>query len=341
MKILQKLRIVDIHTAGEPTRILLNGLPFIKKKSMIEIKKEISLKYDHLRKILVREPRGHSGMFGAIIVPPVDTNCDLGVVFVDTGGYLNMCGHGSIGVAKYAIESNLVEKKFPVTKMKLDTPAGIIELEINFKEDKSIKNIILTNVKSFNYLNSIKVSIDNKDLVLDVAFGGNFFAIIDADIINLKISIKNIDKIKMLGMKILKYLNTNIKVQHSLIKGICSIDLIEFNSKFGLNNSHNKNVVIFGDGQYDRSPCGTGTSAKLANMYFYKKIGINEKFINESITGTKFIGKIIKEDYSDNIKGIIPQIISNAYIIGYTDLILEENDPINESLVYRKLNTFY
>ena len=334
MRIKKIIKVVDTHTEGEPTRIVISGLPYIKRKSMIEIKEEIILNYDYIRKIIMHEPRGHEGMFGAIITPPVDSDCDYGVIFTDTGGYCNMCGHGSIGVAKYAIESGLVERKYPLKKIKANTPAGRVKLEVKFNKEKNIERISLINVKSFNYLSNLEVKLPNSKVIfIDIAFSGNFFGIVDADKIGLGISIKNISKIKKIGMDILKYLNKNIRIQHPKIKKISSVDLIEFNSKVDLKNSNNKNVVIFGNSQFDRSPCGTGTSAKLANLYYQKKIGIGDEFINESIIGTKFIGKIIKIDSSDGINGVITKIEGNAFITGYSDFIIEEGDPFTEGFI--------
>lgn len=333
MKVLKSFGIVDTHTQGEPTRIIVSGLPFISRKNMIEVKEEIRQNYDYIRKILMLEPRGHSGMFGAIITPPVDDDCDFGIVFIDTGGYLNMCGHGSIGVAKYAIESGLVEKRYPLTTIKANTPSGKIELNVNFDKDKNIRSVSLLNVKSFNYLSNVRVDIDNMKIYLDISFGGNFFAIVDADKINISLSIKNIDVITKLGVKILKYLNENIKVEHPEERRISSIDLVEFNSKIGLEGSNNKNVVVFSNGKFDRSPCGTGTSAKMANLYSQGKLGVGDEFINESIIGTKFIGKVIREDNSGSIKGIIPQITANAFITGYNNIIVEKDDPLGEGFI--------
>ena len=134
-------------------------------------------------------------------------------------------------------------------------------------------------------------------------------------------------------MKILRYLNKNIKVEHSKEKRISSVDLVEFNSKIDLKDSDNKNIVVFGKKQFDRSPCGTGTSAKIANLYFRGEISIGDEFINESIIGTKFVGKVIREDNLDGIKGVIPEITANAFITGYADIILEENDPLSKGFI--------
>lgn len=333
MELIERISTVETHTEGEPTRIVIAGLPFIKKNSMIEIKEEIIKKYDYIRTMLMHEPRGYIGMFGAIITPPIDEDCDYGVVFMDSGSYCNMCGHGSIGVAKYAIESGLVKKTYPVTKIKSNTPAGKVKLEVKFNEKKAIESIALINVKSFNYMSDLKVKIFNKTIIMDIAFGGNFFGIIDADAIDLKISPDNIIEVIKIGTALIAYLKDNVKIQHPLIKNIASVDLIQFNTRKDLNGSHNKSIVIFGKGQYDRSPCGTGTSALLANLYYHDKLRINDEFINESIISTKFICKILKEDNSDGINGIIPQIKGNAFIISYADYVIENGDPLGKGFL--------
>ena len=339
MRIAKLIKTVNTHTQGEPTRIVISGLPYIKKNSIMEIKEEIIKNHDYIRKILMNEPRGHSGMFGAILIPPVDDDCDYGAIFMDTRGYLNMCGHGSIGIAKYAVEAGLINIEYPVTKIRVNTPAGRVNLEVNFNRDKEIKSISLINVKSFNYLSDLEINIpfgNIKNIPMDVAFGGNFFGIIDADEIGLNCEIENLEQIVKLGMEILSYAQKNVRVKHPKNEKITSIDLIQFNSRLNLKQGiDNRNVVVFGKYEYDRSPCGTGTAAKIANLFSKGSLKKGDKFINESIIGTKFIGEIITEDRSDGIHGIIPRITGNAYITSYDDYILEEKDPFPEGFLLK------
>jgi proline racemase/trans-L-3-hydroxyproline dehydratase len=317
---------VDSHTMGEPTRIILQGFPKLQGETMIERKKFLEKNYDHYRTALMLEPRGHRDMFGALVTEPISEEADLGVIFMDSGGYLNMCGHGSIGTATVAVETGLVEVTEPYTNVVLEAPAGIIRTKVKVENGRAVEVSIL-NVPAFLFKQDIEVEVEGYGKIpVDISFGGSFFALVDTEKIGIAIEHKNLSVLTDLGMKLLKEINEAIEIKHPYLD-ITTVDLVEFYGKADNPKADLKNVVIFGEAQADRSPCGTGTSAKLAYLYEKGKIGLGEEFVYESITGSMFRGIATKEIEIDGKKAIIPQITGSAYVTGLNQLILNDYDP--------------
>jgi Proline racemase len=318
--------VVDTHTMGEPTRIILKGFPELQGKSMMERKKFLEKNYDFYRTALMLEPRGHRDMFGALITKPVSEEADLGVIFMENSGYLNMCGHGSIGAATVAVETGLVEVTEPYTYVVLDAPAGVIRTKVKVVDGRAVE-VSFTNVPSFVYAEGLEIEVAGYGKIpFDISFGGSFFALVDSEKTGIAIGQKNLADLTDLGMKLLKEINRSYEIKHPSLD-ITSVDLVEFYGKAENPNAHMKNVVIFGKSQVDRSPCGTGTSAKLACLYGGRKIGIGEEFVYESITGSVFKGMITKETEVNGRKAIIPEITGSAYVTGLNRLILSNCDP--------------
>lgn len=317
---------VDSHTMGEPTRIILEGFPKLKGSTMMERKKFLEENYDHYRTALMLEPRGHRDMFGAVVTEPTSEEADLGVIFMDSSGYLNMCGHGSIGTATVAVETGMVEVREPYTDVILETPSGIIRAKVKVQNGRAVEVSIL-NVPCFLYKENIELDVtDYGKIKFDIAFGGSFFALVDTEKIGIPIKQDNLPLLTDLAMKLIKKINQSITIKHPYLD-IHNVDLVEFYGKPNNVTANLKNVVIFGDSQIDRSPCGTGTSAKLACLYNKGEIHSGEKFVYESITGSTFTGVVTKEVELAGRKAIIPQITGSAYITGFNRLILNDYDP--------------
>lgn len=326
---------IDSHTMGEPTRIITGGFPELLGATMIERKKYLEENYDHYRKALMLEPRGHKDMFGALLTEPISEEADLGVIFMDTGGYLNMCGHGSIGSSTVAVETGLVRVTEPYTEVVLEAPVGLIRARVRVENGKVIEASIL-NVPAFLYRKDLEIEIAGYGrLVLDISFGGSFFALIDAEKIGLRIDTENIDQITELGMKIISRLNETIEIKHPYLD-ITTVDLAEFYCNPVNPAANKKNVVIFGDSQVDRSPCGTGTSAKLALLYAKGELKIGEEFIYESITGSLFKGIITEKIEINGYQAVIPQITGSAYITGFNRWVIDEADPLKNGFSFGK-----
>lgn len=317
---------IETHTMGEPTRIIYDGLPTIKGKTMIEKKEYFKNNYDNYRKLLLLEPRGHKNMFGAILTSPCNERADIGVIFIDNDGYLDMCVHGSMGISVALYEKLGIKNE----KIILDTPSGTIETNLEIKNNE-IEKVSIKNVESFLYKSNQELYLEGFGKInYDICYGGNFFALINVDELNIKIEYKNKEKLEEIGMKVKEEINNNVDLHHELF-GKIIINLVEFYEEYS--PTYFKNFVVFGNKQIDRSPCGTGTSAKLAQLYYYKKIGINEDIIVESIIGTKFIGRIIdyRENHGYNL--IIPIIEGNAFIIGYNNYVISNLDKIKSGFI--------
>lgn len=318
--------VVDTHTMGEPTRIILQGFPELQGENMMERKKFLEKNYDFYRTSLMLEPRGHRDMFGALITKPVSKEADLGVIFMDNAGYLNMCGHGSIGTATVAVEAGLVEVKEPYTYVVLDAPAGIIRTKVKVVDGRAVE-VSFTNVPSFVYAKGLEAEVPGYGKIpFDISFGGSFFAIVDSEKTGIAINQENLETLTNLAMKLLNEINQSCEVKHPYLD-ITTVDLVEFYGKADNPKAHLKNVVIFGESQVDRSPCGTGTSAKLAWLYEKNKISLGEEFVYESITGSMFRGTIIMEMEVDGRKAIVPQITGSAYVTGLNRILLNSYDP--------------
>jgi proline racemase/trans-L-3-hydroxyproline dehydratase len=319
---------IDTHTAGEPTRIITKGVPTIIGKTMMEKKEYMEEHLDWLRRAVMLEPRGHANMFGAILTEPVHQDADIGIIFMDAGGYLNMCGHGTIGTSMAAVETGIVPKVEPITKVRLDAPAGLVEASVAVVDGK-VKSATVTNVPSFLYQQDVKVTTPMLgEVTFDIAFGGSFFALIKSDYLGYDILPEHSEELMNQALELREIINREIKVSHPLQPHIKTVDLIEIYGPAVSAQADARNVVIFGDRQIDRSPCGTGTSAKMATLCAKGKLAIGEEFVYESITGTMFQGKIISKTKIGEFDAYIPQITGSAWITGFNQFVIDDSDPV-------------
>lgn len=312
---------IDTHTMGQPTRIIVSGVPKILGDTMLEKKNNLKKEMPWLRELLMNEPRGHQDMFGAILCEPSQEDCDAGLIFMDHGGYLNMCGHGTIGTITAGIQFGLLPQK---ELFFLDTPSGKVECTVKYKE-KKVCEVSFRNVPSFVLEKDVRISIEGYGTIqLDIAFGGSIFAIVDASQFNLSLTTSETLFLSELGMKMKHILNEQFQFKHPQNPAICTVDLVEFSLKKGTN--HYRNVVVFGNGQIDRSPCGTGTSAKLATL----NLQVGESIIQESIIGSRFTGKVVEKTIVAGLDAIIPEITGSAWVTGIHRFTLEETDPYQQ-----------
>lgn len=329
----EQLQVVDAHTSGEFCRMVLSGFPEPEGNTMIEKKKWMEKNYDHVRTALMFEPRGHHDMFGAFYCEPVNKEADLGVLFMDTGGYLNMCGHCTIGAVTVAVEAGLVESHEGENDVVLEAPAGLIRTKA-LVENGKVVHVTLTNVPAFVYKDNLSLNIDGLDIPFTISFGGSFFALVDTTKIGVEqINSKTVPYLTSLGMKLLAKIAEEIPVQHPLLD-ITSVDLVEF---YGPTPNPDKatmrNVVIFGEAQADRSPCGTGTSAKLATLHKWGELEVGEEFIYESFIGTTFKGVIKEETKVADYDAVIPMITGSAYITGVATYLIDSQDPLKYGFI--------
>ena len=319
------LFVVDSHTMGEPTRILVGGLPHIPGSSMAEKKEYLEEEKDDIRRIMMWEPRGHIGMFGSLITAPVNPEADIGVIFMDTGSYLNMCGHGSMGVATVALEMGILPREEPVTSITLDTPAGLVRGEVSVKEGQ-VEEVSIRNVPSFLFQRDLVVDFRGERIKTDISFGGNFFALVDIDQFEEELVMDDIEELVKMGMELRDAINEQFQVSHPLKPHIDSVDLVKFYHSFG--PLHYRNLVIFGDRQFDRSPCGTGTSAKMAALYSRGELKLKEEVISESILKTAFKGQLLSEVDVGDYRAVIPLITGQAFITAISEFYVDDRDPL-------------
>lgn len=333
MRFNKNLNVIDSHTMGEPTRCIVGGIPTIKGETMAEKKDHLINELDHIRTSVMHEPRGHNDMFGSIITAPSNAEADFGIIFMDGGGYLNMCGHGSIGAATIAVETGMVDVNEPITKVKMDTPAGLINADV-LVENNKVKEVSIVNVPAFLYKEDVIVDLpDFGKVTLDISFGGSFFAIVNAKALDLKVDTEDIEVIKKRGMKLLNAVNEQVKVQHPELEHLNTVDLVEIYDSPTNPAADYKNVVVFGQGQFDRSPCGTGTSAKMATLFAKNKLEQNEEFVYESIVGTLFKGEVIDTHKVGAFEAVIPKITGSAYITGFNNLVIDPEDPVKHGFL--------
>ncbi|WP_028887952.1 4-hydroxyproline epimerase [Tenacibaculum ovolyticum] len=318
---------VDAHTCGNPVRVVAGGGPNLIGSNMSEKRQHFLKEYDWIRKGLMFEPRGHDMMSGSILFPPHNLENDFAILFIETSGCLPMCGHGTIGTITIAIEEGLITPKIS-GKIKMEAPAGLVNIEYG-QTGKKVDWVRLTNVKS--YLAAENLTIDCPELgeiTFDVAYGGNYYAIVDpqknfsgvhdftaSKIIQYSQVVRDRINEKYPDMFIHPENDTIRDVTHMLWTGN-PIDP----------TSSGRNAVFYGDKAIDRSPCGTGTSARLAQLYAKGKLKVNEEFIHESFIGSKFIGRVEKETTLDGKMAIIPSIQGWAKVFGYNNILIDDED---------------
>lgn len=328
MNISRSIIAVDSHTMGEPTRVVTGGIPNIPGNSMPEKKEFLKKNMDHLRRAIMLEPRGHDDMFGSVITAPTVPEADLGIIFMDSGGYLNMCGHGTIGAATVAVETGLVKVTEPETEVVLEAPAGIVRARVEVKGGRA-KSVTFRNVPAFLYDKDIEIEIRPYGKVkIDIAFGGSFFAIVKAADLGVTVCKDEIYKLVDIGVKIREQANTAVRVLHPERPHINTIDLVEISDTPSHPEAHAKNIVIFGEKSVDRSPCGTGTCAKMADLYFKGELDIGSDFVHESILGTLFTGRLVEKAKVGDYDAVVPQITGRAFITGINHFMIDDEDPL-------------
>lgn len=271
---MKRIKVIDAHAAGEPLRAIISGMPELKGRSIREKITDMKENYDDYRKMILHEPRGHADMFGAILLP--SDIADFGVIFCDNDGYLDMCGHGIIALSAIILE--LCKKKIAGQKaiiISFETPAGVVK-SVSLISQKRIVKTYVSNVTSFLFKKNIPLNIpDCGEILVDITYGGNFFAEINIQrYIGIPLVPKNIPSLISLGMKIKNSINRDYRIIHPFSNIESSIQLVKFYEK--KSPRFFKNLVIFGNGQFDRSPCGTGTSALIAKLVAQKELNVNE-----------------------------------------------------------------
>lgn len=320
---------IDAHTCGNPVRLVTGGGPFLKGNSMMERRLHFLAEYDWIRKGLMFEPRGHDMMSGSILYPPIDPANDVGVLFIETSGCLPMCGHGTIGTVTIAVEEGLVIPKVP-GKLRLETPAGLVLVDY-VQEGKKVRSVRLTNVRSFLEAAGLTVECPYLGtLTVDVAYGGNFYAIVDPQENFKGLEHYSADQLIAWSRVCRQRLNEKYQFFHPEDRNINGLSHIQWTGTPLNPASTARNAVFYGDKAIDRSPCGTGTSARLAQWHAKGKLRQGEAFVHESIIGSTFTGRIetvIPDAFGDGRDAIVPSIEGWAMITGYNTIFIDDDDP--------------
>ncbi|GIO29574.1 MULTISPECIES: proline racemase family protein [Paenibacillus] len=323
---------VDSHTGGNPTRTIISGIPKLSGATMSEKMLHMKTEHDWIRKILMYEPRGHGVMSGAVLVEPCRPDADIGVIYIETGGYLPMCGHDTIGVCTAMVETGMITVTEPITYVKLDTPAGLVEAELSVQDGKVLK-VAFQNVPAFLY-KRLNVEVEGVGGVdCDIAYGGNFYAITDARKLGIELVPSNADAIVAKAVSIRKAINQSIEVMHPEAQYMKGVTHVEFYSDPSHPEADVKNTVIVPPGGIDRSPCGTGTSAKLAVLFANGEIGINEEFVHESIVGSLFRARIVSTTQVGPFPAVTTKIEGSAWLMGMHTFFVHEDDEHPEGFL--------
>ncbi len=330
-----KISTLDLHTAGEPLRVILRGFPELPGDTMLLRRRHARENYDYLRQALMWEPRGHADMYGCIITPPATPQGDFGVLFLHNEGFSTMCGHGIIAVTRAVLETGMFEMQEPITTLKIDTPAGLITTHARVENNK-VLNVYFHNVPSF------VVSLDDKitvpgfgEITYDLAFGGAFYAFVSADSLGLKLTTQHVRLLIETGMAIKRAVMKKRKISHPFDEEMGFLYGTIFIGKPEQPGSDSRNVCVFAEGQVDRSPTGTGVSARLAIHFARGDIKINEPMVIESIIGTKFTGHVVEIMEYASYDAIIPEVEGTAHITGRNEFIIDPDDSLKNGFIIR------
>ena len=328
MNINRSFHVVDSHTAGMPTRVLLEESPTPKGRNMSEKKDFFGKNFDFVRTTLMQEPRGNSGM-AAVLVPPSSREADYGVIFGDFSGYVDMCIHGTIGLATTLVELGYVDAEKARRELVFDTPAGLVRTKANISGGR-VKSVTVRNVPSFTYADRIIDVPSFEKIPVSFAYGGNNFAYVNAPDLGLEVDPSRLDELLAAGRLLLREVErlTRHPVNGARINGISGVSIVQ-----DLGPRHAKNIMIAENDLFDRSPCGTGTCGKMAILNSKGRLKKGEKFINESIIGSKFVGRIADFAKVDGHKAIIPEITGTAYLTAISDILVSDDDMLSHGFL--------
>ena len=333
MKARKMFRTIETHTLGHPTRNVVSGFRHIPGKTMAEKFTYMKENEDWFRKVLAYEPRGSEIMSCTLITEPCTPGTDVGVLYFEASCWLPMCGHDTMGVAVALIEAGLVDVKEPMTTIKLDTAAGVITVEARV-ENGTVEEVSFLNAPAL--VLSRNVEVDTRDfgkLTLDISWGGNVYAILPADRIGLTIEPHNSSKLVEAAQSIARDINSQVTIRHPELPFVNCVTHVEFSGPPKNPEADIQNCVVALPKVVDRSPCGTGTSAKAALLFEEGKLKAGDSFVHESIIGSLFKCEVVEETTVGGIRAVYPKITGNACIMGFATWILDPKDPFPEGFL--------
>lgn len=334
MRNTQSIFAVDAHTTGTPIRVVTSGIPPLKGDTIEDKMQYMRTNYDWIRSCIMQQPRGFLSLVGAVLTEPCSPDADYGLFFIDALTYQPMCGAGTFSVAKALVETGMVNRREPETIISLETPSGIVRVSVKI-ENGNVQDVSFENVPAFLYCKDLEIKVPGiGNIRADIGFGGNFFTIVDIDSINIEIKRESIDELRRMSRRILASANEAVKVEHPVNKSINYMDQLLFVDNRPDEKGEYLCQCIFGDSQADISPCGTGTSTRLAQRYFRGYIGMEGTYCQKSIYGGMFRASVVREVNLKGTKAIIPAVsCSDVHITGFNHLIVEEDDKLKNGFI--------
>ena len=325
---------IDGHTCGNPVRLVAGGAPALQGANMLERRAHFEREHDWVRTALMFEPRGHDVMSGTIPYPPTRQDCDVAILFIEVSGCLAMCGHGTIGTVTFLIENGLVQPREPGI-LRLDTPAGLVLAHYKL-DGRHVESVRLTNVASYLHARDLTVQLSGfGEVRFDVAYGGNFYAIVEPqqgydDLASLTPS-----DIQRLSPELRRKANEKYAFVHPEQPQIKGLSHVMWTGRARTSGAHARNAVFYGDKAIDRSPCGTGTSARLAQRVAKGELEIGEPFVHESIIGTCFTGIALQSTQVGGHDAIVPSVEGWARVTGHNTIFVDERDPVRHGFLLK------
>lgn len=334
-----KITTIDAHTAGEPLRIITSGFPDLPGGTILEKRHYAKTHYDHLRRVLMWEPRGHADMYGAILTPPVTEDGDIGVLFMHNEGFSTMCGHGIIGLMKVGVQTGLFIVSSDEVVIKIDTPAGRVTATAHLR-DGQVEHVTFLNVPSFLLARDLTVKVDGLgEVIYDIAFGGAFYAYVDINqpaLASVVIDERHQSQLIDVGMRIKRGVMSSYTLRHP--DGDPDLNFLYGTILVKMHPTpdvHSRNVCIFAEGEVDRSPTGTGVSGRLAIHHAKGQLTLEETITIESLIGTRFSGRVADLTQVNGLPAIIPEVGGTAYITGQHTFLIDPADPLREGFILR------
>ena len=326
---------VDAHTGGEPLRIVTAGIPRIPGATILEKRRWVRENLDHVRRALMLEPRGHADMYGCYVTEPTTAQADMGVIFMHNEGYSDMCGHGIIALATVAVAQGLVQRRVPETRVGIDSPAGFIEAFVQW-DGQRVGSVRFLNVPSFLYMRDLVVSTPSfGELTVDIAFGGAFYAYMDAAQAGLTVVPANAARLIELGDQVKRAVMAKATIQHPLVAELNTLYGTILDGAPRSPENHQANVCVFAEREVDRSPTGTGTAGRVAQLVARGAKQLGEELRNESIVGSVFTGKAVSQTKVGDIDAVVPEISGTAYILGFNQWVVQSEDELGAGFLVR------
>ena len=326
------IRVVDAHTEGMPARVVVSGVGTLPGGDMLERRAAFEADHDHLRTFLMYEPRGHAAMSGAILQPPTHPDADVAVLFIEVSGCLAMCGHGTIGVATVLVEEGMVAVTEPLTRVRLETPAGLITADVEVADGRA-QAVTITNVASFVHATDVTLDVEGfGPLTVDIAYGGNYYALVPAERLGIPLDAAREQDLIRTGMQVIAAADAQVAPVHPEDDRISGIEHLVVTAPGDAGTAgggpvDGRSATVIHPGWIDRSPCGTGTSARMALLHHRGELPLDTPYVHASFIDSRFEGRLIAETTVAGTPAVIPTVRGRAWISGRAEFVLDPTDP--------------